>query len=86
MPATTNAVHEAILEIANEPVSLGRIEVEALNANPEMIKDKLNEKIQALLDRYGYSFQISNFTWGGGTGVTANIELVARPAAPSPTE
>ena len=42
-----------IEEIEGEVVSVGRIDIQDLAANPDLIREKLDEKIKALLDKYG---------------------------------
>ena len=65
----------SIEELEGESTSIGRIDIQDLNTNPDLIKEKLNEKIQSILDKYGYSLSISEFRWVNGE-VQANIELV----------
>lgn len=68
-----------IAEIENEPVSLGRIDLEDLKANPDIIRDMLDEKIHALLDKYGYGFQINSFQWDVNGLLAAEIGIVKKP-------
>ncbi len=68
----------SIEELEGESTSIGRIDIQDLNTNPDLIKDKLNEKIQSILDKYGYTLGISEFRWVNGE-VQANIDLVEKP-------
>jgi hypothetical protein len=68
-----------LTEIENEPVSLGRIDLGDLKANPDLIRDKLDEKIHALLDKYGYGFQIISFAWRADGLLNAEVGIVKKP-------
>lgn len=68
-----------IAEIENESVSLGRIDLEDLKANPDIIRDMLDEKIHVLLDKYGYGFQIISFAWRADGLLNAEVGIVKKP-------
>ena len=64
--------------IENEPVSVGRIRVDEARADPDIFRKKVDEKIHAILDKYGYTLSITEFFWVNGQ-VQANIEIVEKP-------
>lgn len=64
--------------IDNESESVGRIYTEELQRDPEIIKKKVDEKIKSIMDKYGYTFALTEFAWINGQ-VQANIEIVEKP-------
>ena len=67
-----------ISEIEEESESVGRITTEELQQDPDIFKKKINEKITSIMDKYGYTFALTEFSWVGGQ-VQANIEIVKKP-------
>lgn len=66
-------------EIENTPLSLGKIYTEELLANPDIVQEKLNEHVHAMLAKYGYGFQITGFQWKEGAGVAADVLITRLP-------
>ena len=62
-------------EIEAETDSVGRIQIDELNADPDIIRKKVDEKIKAILDKYGFTFVITEFSWVNGQ-VQGNFDLV----------
>lgn len=74
-----NRAEQNIVEdIDSESESVGRIDIEELRADPEIIKKRVDEKIKAILTRYGFSYSITQFSWLNGQ-VQANLDLVENP-------
>ena len=65
-------------EIENEPESVGRIDLDELRNDPEIIKKKVDEKIKAILERYGFTYVITEFSWLNGQ-VQGNLDMVEKP-------
>ena len=79
MNDNVNSSEQIILdEIENESESVGRIDIEELRNDPEIIKKKVDEKIKAILDKYGFAFAITEFSWINGQ-VQGNLDLVDKP-------
>lgn len=68
-----------LTELENEPLNVGRIDVKELQKNPDIIRDKLDEKIHLLLDKYGYAFKINGFQWNAEGLIQADIIIVKKP-------
>lgn len=66
-------------ELESENMNLGRIDVKELQNNPDIIREKLDEKINLLLDKYGYGFQITSFHWGANGLLSAEVSIVKKP-------
>ena len=64
--------------IENIPETVGRIYTSELEQDPEIIKKKIYAKIDAILEKYGYTYAVTNFQWVNGQ-VSANIDLVEIP-------
>ena len=64
--------------IENELESVGRIDIEELRNEPDIIRKKVDEKIKSIMDKYGYTFALTEFSWVGGQ-VQANIDIVEKP-------
>lgn len=67
-----------IAELEAETESVGRIYTEEFQQDPEIFKKKINDKINAIMDKYGYAFALTEFSWIGGQ-VQANIDIVEKP-------
>ena len=65
-------------QLENEQDGVGRIDIEDARTNPDIFRQKVDEKIKAILDRYGYTFAITEFHWVNGQ-IQANIDLVKNP-------
>ena len=74
-------ISEIQAEIEAETESVGRIQVDELRSDPDIIRKKVEEKITSILDKYGYTLSLTEFSWAGGQ-VRANIEIVEKPKAP----
>jgi hypothetical protein len=69
---------EAILsEIENESASVGRIYTEELEQNPDIMREKVDAKIKEILDKYGYQYVITGFSWQNGQ-VQGMIDMVKK--------
>ena len=66
-------------EIDNEPVSIGRVYTEELVSNPDVIQEKLNAKVHAMLAKYGYGFEIRGFQWQSNGRVLADVVIAKLP-------
>ena len=64
-------------EIDTETESLGRIYAGELQQDPNIFVKKLDEKIKSIMDKYGYTFALTEFSWINGQ-VQANIEIVKK--------
>ena len=64
--------------IDNESTNVGRIDIDDAKMNPDIFRQKVDEKIKAILNRYGYTFAITEFHWINGQ-IQANIDLVKSP-------
>ena len=64
-------------QLAMESMKMRRIPTEEAQANPHVFKDRLEERIKELLDKYGYEFRVFAFTWQGGI-VQAQIDLLEK--------
>ena len=64
--------------IEKESTSLDRISFDEIRADPEIIAKKLDEKIQALLSKYGYVQVLTDFRWIAGQ-VSANLSVIKKP-------
>ena len=74
-----NSTEQRIIDdIENESESIGRIGIEELRADPGIIKKKVDEKIKAIMDKYGYTFAITEFSWVNGQ-VKGNLDIVEIP-------
>ena len=65
-------------EIEDESESVGRIDLDELRSDPEIIKKKVDEKIKAILERYGFTYVITEFSWVNGQ-VHGNLDMVEKP-------
>ena len=63
--------------IEDEVVSIGRIDVQEFNSNPDIIRQKVEAKIQELLNKYGFTFVVTEFSWVNGQ-VQASFDLVEK--------
>jgi hypothetical protein len=69
---------EAILNsIEDESASVGRIYTEELEQNPDIMREKVDAKIKEILDKYGYQYIITGFTWQNGE-VQGMIDMVKK--------
>ena len=75
--AVNSVEQRTIDEINNESISVGRISVGEAVANPEIFKDKVEARIQAIIDKYGYKFAVTEFSWVQGQ-FQAKIDLVKK--------
>lgn len=66
-------------ELEKESMSLGRVDIQELKENPDIIRDMLDEKIHALLDKYGYGFQIISFAWRADGLLNAEVGIAKKP-------
>ena len=73
-----NLEHKIVDDIENETESVGRIDLDELRADPEIIKKKVSAKINAILDRFGLTYAITEFSWINGQ-VQGNLDLVDKP-------
>ena len=74
-----NSLEQRIIdEIEDEPESLGRIQLDDVRADADIVRKKVNEKITTIMDKYGYTFSLTDFVWSGGQ-VQATIEIVEKP-------
>ena len=74
-----NSLEQRIVdEIEDESESVGRIGLDELRADPEIIKKKVSAKINAILDRFGLTYAITEFSWVNGH-VEGNFDLVEKP-------
>ena len=74
-----NSAENRILnEIESESESIGRIDIDELRVDPEIIKKKADEKIKAILNKYGLTYAITEFSWINGQ-VQGNLEMVEKP-------
>ena len=73
-----SAENRIINDIESESESIGRIDIDELRADPEIIKKKADEKIKAILNRYGLTYAITEFSWINGQ-VQGNLEMVEKP-------
>ena len=73
-----SAENRIINEIESESESVGRIDILELRVDPEIIKKKVDEKIKAILNRYGFTYAITEFSWLNGQ-VQGNLEMVEKP-------
>ena len=64
--------------IDDENDSIGRIYTSELQQDPLIIKKKVDAKINAILDRYGFTYALTEFSWVNGQ-VQANLDLVEKP-------
>ena len=79
MNDNVNSSEQIILdEIENESESVGRIDIEELRNDPDIIKKKVDEKIKAILDKYGFTYVITEFSWANGQ-VQGNLDMVEKP-------
>lgn len=53
-------------QIEQESESIGRVYTEEYGANPDIIREKVDMKIKAILDKYGYRYTITSFFWENG--------------------
>ena len=74
-----NSLEQRIIDdIENESESVGRIDLDELRSDPEIIKKKVDEKIKAILERYGFTYVITEFSWLNGQ-VQGNLDMVEKP-------
>ena len=73
-----SAENRIINDIESESESIGRIDIDELRADPEIIKKKVSAKINAILDRFGLTYAITEFSWINGQ-VQGNLDLVEKP-------
>lgn len=74
-----NSLEQRIIdEIEDESESLGRIQLDDVRADPDIIRKKVDEKIKSIMDKYGYMFALTEFSWINGQ-IQANIEIVEKP-------
>ena len=52
--------------IENESTSVGRIDIQDYNINPEILDQKIKAKIKDILDRYGYVPTVTSFYLANG--------------------
>ena len=78
MVILNNLEHKIVDDIENETESVGRIDLDELRADPEIIKKKVSAKINAILDRFGLTYAITEFSWVNGH-VEGNLDLVDKP-------
>ena len=74
-----NSLEQRIIDdIENESESVGRIDLDELRSDPDIIRKKVDEKIKAILERYGFTYVITEFSWINGQ-VQGNLDLVDKP-------
>ena len=73
-----NAEQRIIESINAESESVGRIDIDELRNDPDIIRKKVDEKIKAILDKYGFTFVITEFSWVNGQ-VQGNLDIVEKP-------
>ena len=76
-----SAEQRIVEEIDAESESVGRIDIEELRADPEIVKKRADAKIKAILERYGLTYVLTEFSWINGQ-VQANLDLAEKPKAP----
>lgn len=63
--------------IENEQASIGRVSIQQLQENPDIIREKVELKVTEILDKYGYRLALTEFKWVDGN-ITANISVVPK--------
>lgn len=74
--------NEIIDAIDNEPCNLGKIDMHLFESNPDIVRDKLEEKIHMLLEKYGYGFKLLSFRWRDNGTPDAEIIVEKKPEVP----
>lgn len=78
--------NEIIEEIDNEPNNLGKIDVNLFQSNPDIVRDRLEEKIHFLLEKYGYGFKLLSFRWKDGDRNIPEAEIIIEKKPDVPLE
>ena len=72
-------MNNAITDIDAEPESVGRVSLDEVRSDPEIIRKKVEAKVMSILDKYGYTLALADFRWTDGQ-VQAVIEFVEKPS------
>lgn len=80
LTAKQKADARTVKKIMAEPVTLGRIDLEELRKNPNIVHDKLIDKMHEFLDKYGYGHIVKSFFWKDDGTFTAEVDIAPLPA------
>ena len=71
-------MNREITDIGDEPESVGRISLDDVRADPDIMRKKVEAKVMSILGKYGYTMALADFRWTAGQ-VQARIEFVEKP-------
>ena len=69
-------MNSEITDIDDETESVGRISLDEVRADPEIMRKKVEEKVMSILSKYGYTLALADFHWLSGQ-VQARVDIVA---------
>lgn len=74
--------NEILQAIDGEPANLGKLDLRLFESNPDIVRDKLEEKIHMLLEKYGYGFKLLSFRWRDNGVPEAEVIVEKKPDVP----
>ena len=77
-PKKAKTEKEIIKDIENEP-GIGRID---LQESQDSVRDRLDDRIHMLLEKYGYGFKLMSFRWRDNNVPEAELILEKKPDIP----
>lgn len=71
---------DAPMDLEDESLSVGKISLDELREDPDIVGKKIQAKVTAILEKYGYTIVVTDFQYSNGQAL-ANIGFIKNPEA-----